>query len=181
MEGIGPRQSGDIDSCAQVGFGIGGPFCAIAVGDFALDDAGPQGSFADVVGGIDLAREVAESEELVARAPDLAEQFVRQFAVGGSSKDRIEITQQRPPSAFHGGCGERGNVARKPKGAIEPEFEAHSDKVDAVLFDEARLAVEMGKAGLVVQPMPLLARIAIRYPDVGLMPCHRITNDLGAV
>ena len=62
LEGTGPRQSRGIDSCAQVGFGIGGPFCSIAVGDFALDDAGPQDALADVVGGIDLAREVAESE-----------------------------------------------------------------------------------------------------------------------
>jgi hypothetical protein len=34
--------------------------------------------------------------------------------------------------------------------AIEPEFEAHTDKVGAVLLDEARLAVEMGKAGRLI-------------------------------
>ena len=54
-----------MDSCPQVGFGIGGPFYAIAVSDFSLDDAGAQGPLADVVGGIDLVREVAESEVLV--------------------------------------------------------------------------------------------------------------------
>ena len=93
---------------------------------------------------------------------------MRQFAVGGSAKDRIEVTQQHTPPAFHGGCGERGNVARKPKGAIEPEFEARTDKVDAVLFDEARLAVEMGKAGLVVQPIPLLACGPEKQPDCAM-------------
>lgn len=46
-------------------------------------------------------------------------------------------------------------------------------------FDEARLAVEMGKAGLVVQPMSLLAGIAIRYPHVRLMPAHRVAHNLG--
>jgi len=40
---------------------------------------------------------------------------VRQFAVGGSGEDGVEVTQQHTPSVFHGGCGERGNVARKVK------------------------------------------------------------------
>ena len=179
MKGVCAAQSRRIDGCAQICFGICSPFGAVAVGDFALDDAGPQGALADVVGGSDLAGEVAEREQLVARAPDLAKQFVRQFAVSGSAQDRIEIAQQPTSAAFHGGGGERGDVAGKVKGAIEPEFEPHPDKVAAVLFDEARLAVEVGKAGLVVQPMPLLAGIAIRYPHSGLMPGHRVTHHLG--
>ena len=91
MEGVCSGQPRGIDGCAQIGFGVGGPFGAVAVGDFALDDAGPQGALADVVGGSDLAGEVAEREQLVARAPDLPEQFVRQFAVCGSAKDRVEV------------------------------------------------------------------------------------------
>ena len=161
MEGIRPGQSRGIDSCAQIGFGIGGPFGSIAVGDFALDNAGPQGALADIVGGIDFSGEVAESEQLVTRTPDLAEQFVRQFAVCGSGEDGVEVTYQRTPSAFHGGGGERGNVARQAKRTIKPELEAHTDKVGAVPLDEARLAIEMSKASLVVVPMALLARIAI--------------------
>ena len=91
----------------------------------------------------------------------------------------VEVAHQRTPSVLHGGGGERGNVARKAKGTIKPEFEPHTDQVGAVLLDEARLAVEMGKASLVVQPMSLLAGIAIRYPDVGLVAGHRVANDLG--
>jgi hypothetical protein len=37
-----------IDYGAQSGFGVGGPFGARAVCDFALDDAGPERSLADV-------------------------------------------------------------------------------------------------------------------------------------
>ena len=48
-----------------------------------------------------------------------------------------------------------------------------------MLLNEAGLAVEMGKASLVVQPMSLLAGIAIRYPDVGLVTGHGVANDLG--
>lgn len=91
MEGIGPGQPRGIDGCAQIGFGIGSPFGAVAIGDLALDDAGSQRPLADVVGGIDLAGEVAESEQLVSRASDLAEQFLRQFAVGGGGEDGIEV------------------------------------------------------------------------------------------
>ena len=68
MEGICPGQPRGIDGCAQVGLGISGPFGAIAVGDFALDDAWPQGALADIVGGIDHAGKVAESGQLIARA-----------------------------------------------------------------------------------------------------------------
>ena len=73
MEGVCPGQSRGIDGCAQIGFGIGSPFGAVAVGDFALDDAGPQRPLANVVCSIDLSGEVAESEQLVACAPDLPE------------------------------------------------------------------------------------------------------------
>lgn len=84
MEGVCVGQSCGINGCPQVGFGMGSPFGAVAVCDFALDDAGPQVLLADVVGGVDLSGEVAEGEHLVACAPDLAERFMRQFTVGGS-------------------------------------------------------------------------------------------------
>ena len=122
--GIGPGQSRSIDGCAQIGFGIGGPFGAIAVGDLALDDGWPQGPLADGVGGIDLTGKVAESEQLIARASDLPEQLARQRAVGGSGEDGIEVPYQLAPSAFQRGGGKRGYVAGKPKGTIKPEFEA---------------------------------------------------------
>ena len=104
---------------------------------------------------------------------------MREFAVGGSGEDGIEVALQLTLSVFHCRCGKRCYVAGKTEGSIQPEFETHADKIGAVLLDEARLAVEMGKAGLVVQPMSLLAGIAIRYPDVGLVAGHRVANDLG--
>ena len=55
MEGIASREARGVDGGAQVGFGIGGPFGLVAVGDFSLDDAGPQGPLTDVVGSVDLA------------------------------------------------------------------------------------------------------------------------------
>jgi len=48
-----------------------------------------------------------------------------------------------------------------------------------MLLDEARFAVEMGKACLVMLPTPLLAGIAIRYPHVRLVPGHNVAHDLG--
>ena len=178
MEWIGAPQSCCIDCCAQIGFSIGSPFGAIAVSDLALDDAWPERPLADVVGGIDFAGKVAECEQLIARAPDLPEQFARQFALGGRGENGIEVAYQLPSSAFHCRGGERGDVTGKSKGAIEPEFDAHADKVAAVLFYEARLPVEMSKTGLVLTPMPLLAGIAIRYPDVWLVPRHGVAHNL---
>ena len=55
MEGIASREARSVDGGAQVGFGIGGPFGSVAVGDFSLDDSGPQGPLTDVVGSVDLA------------------------------------------------------------------------------------------------------------------------------
>ena len=55
MEGIASREARGVDGGGQVGFGIGGPFGSVAVGDFSLDDAGPQGPLTDVVGSVDLA------------------------------------------------------------------------------------------------------------------------------
>ena len=38
MEGRVSSEACGIDGGAQVGFGVGGPFGAVTVGDFALDD-----------------------------------------------------------------------------------------------------------------------------------------------
>ena len=80
MEWSASCETRSIDGGAQGGFGIGGPFGAITVGDFSLDDAGSERALADIIGGIDPAREVAKGEYLVARAADLAEQFARNKA-----------------------------------------------------------------------------------------------------
>jgi hypothetical protein len=104
---------------------------------------------------------------------------VRQFAVGGSGEDGVEVALQFTPSVFHYRCGKRCYVAGKTEGSIQPELETHADKVAAVLLNKAGLAVEMGKASLVVQPMSLLAGIVIRYPHVRLVAGRGVSNDLG--
>ena len=179
MEWSASCETRSIDGGAQGGFGIGGPFGAITVGDFSLDDAGSERALADIIGGIDPAREIAKGEYLVARAADLAEQFARQLAIGGAGEDGIEVAHQRAPSVFHRGGGERGDVAGKPEGAIEPELDPHPDQIAAILGGEACLAIEMSKARLVTPAMPLLGRIAIRYPYFGFMSGHRVVHNLG--
>ena len=144
MEGIASREARSVDGGAQVGFGIGGPFGSVAVGDFSLDDAGPQGPLTDVVGSVDLAGKIAERENLIARAADLAEQFARQWAIGGTGEDGIEIARQRALSSFHRSDGKAGNVAGEPKGPVEPELKPHAGQIAAMLGDEARLSIEMG-------------------------------------
>ena len=178
-EGIASREARSVDSGAQVSFGIGGPFCSVAVGDFSLDDAGPQGALADIVGSVDLAGEIAEGEDLVARAADLAEQFASQRAMGSAGEDGIEIACQRASSLFHRGDGKAGNVTGEPKGSVEPELKPHADKVAAMLGNEARLSIKMSKASLVTLPVPLLGGIAIRYPHCGFMSGHRVVHDPG--
>lgn len=66
-----------------------------------------------------------------------------------------------------------------PEGVIKPELYPHPDQIAAILGDEARLAIEMSKARLVTLAMPLLGRIAIRYPYFGFMSGHRIVHNLG--
>jgi hypothetical protein len=102
------------------------------------------------------------------RALDLPERFTRQQTIGGRGKDRVEFAQQLASPAFHLGGGQRSDGAGQPKGPIKPELEAHPDKVAAVFFNEAGLAIDMGKASLVAQDMALLSAITIRDPDVGL-------------
>ena len=179
MEGIASREARGIDGSAEVGFGIGGPFCSVAVGDFSLDNAGSERTLADVICGVDLSGEIAEGEDLVACAADLAEQFARQRAIGGAGEDGIEIARQRAFSLFHRGDGKAGNVAGEPEGPVEPELKPHANQITAMLGNEARLAVEMRKASLVPQPMALLGGIAIRYPHFGFMSGHRVVHDLG--
>jgi len=120
FEGVGACQSSGVDGCAHVGFGVCSPFRAIAVGAFALDNTGPQRPLAHVIGGIDFSRVVAEREQLIARAPDLPEQLMRQFAVSGGGEDGIEVAQQLAPSVFHCRGSERCDVAPKLEGSVQP-------------------------------------------------------------
>ena len=57
LEGPCAREARGIDGASDGGFIFGGPHGAIAVGDFALDDGGPQGSLGPVVGRLDFAGE----------------------------------------------------------------------------------------------------------------------------
>jgi hypothetical protein len=50
LEGRGASELGGIEGGANVGFGLGGPHRAIAVGDLSLDDAGAEDAFRAVVG-----------------------------------------------------------------------------------------------------------------------------------
>ena len=120
MEGVGTRESRGVDGGAQGGFGVCGPFGAVAGGDFSLDDAGPQGALADIVGGVDLAGKIAEGEYLAMRAADLAEQLAR----------------QRTFSLLNRGDGQTGNIAGELKGPVEPELKPHADEVAAMLGNE---------------------------------------------
>jgi len=82
-----------------------------------------------MVGGVDFAGEVAKCEQLITRAPDLPEQLVGQFAVGGSGEDSIEVAHQLAPSTFDRGGGELCNVAGKTEGTIQPEFDQSLTRV----------------------------------------------------
>lgn len=175
----GSGEASGIDGWSQSGLRVCGPFCAIAIGHLALDDTGPQRAFGDVVGGIDLTCETAEGEHLVAGAADLAEQVASERTMGVAGKDGVEIAHQRALPALHGRGGECGDVPGKAEGAVEPELEAHVDQVAAMLGDVAGLAVQVRQACLMKPAMSLLGAIAVRYPDLGLMPVHRIAYDLG--
>ena len=42
LEGVSAPEPCCVDGCSYISLGLGGPHCAIAVGDFPLDHAGPQ-------------------------------------------------------------------------------------------------------------------------------------------
>lgn len=45
--------------------------------------------------------------------------------------------------------------------------------------EEARLAIEEGKTGLMTRGVLPLDGVAIRYPHCGCTTCHRVAHDLG--
>ena len=42
LEGVSAPEPCCVDGCSYISLGLGGPHCAVAVGDFPLDHAGPQ-------------------------------------------------------------------------------------------------------------------------------------------
>ena len=42
LEGVSAPEPCCVDGCSHISLGLGGPHCAVAVGDFPLDHAGPQ-------------------------------------------------------------------------------------------------------------------------------------------
>ena len=73
---------------ADRGLTFGRPVRAIAVGDLALDHGGPKFALAGVVGGLDLAGEEREGQELVASTADLVLDGTGKIA-GGRGREEV--------------------------------------------------------------------------------------------
>ena len=86
MEGICAVQARAIESGSNRGLVIGGPFCAIAIRRFSLDEARPKPSLAFVVGGCDKSGKVDAGQQLISGSGYLSDKVLRERALAGARK-----------------------------------------------------------------------------------------------
>ena len=150
------RETSRVDDGANVGFALGGPHGAIAVGDLALNDGGSEGAFAGVVGRVDQSGPVGEGQKLIAGAPELVLKVAGQIAGRRRGQDIVQTSLQGPALAGDGRGGEGFDTVGQGEGPVQPELEPRGQDILARLVGIGDVAGEMGQAGLVRVGMPLL-------------------------
>ena len=159
MEWVCARQPSGIDCGSQVCLGIGGPLCAIAVGDFALDYAGAELALRGVVGGVDLAGVIAKGQKLVTRAPDFGLQLPGEIASSGRGQNGCELFFQLSLFPREGRRREVSYGAGQVERLCQPNLEPEGQIIRAVLEGEGGVAGQMRKTGLMPHAVLLLGRI----------------------
>ncbi len=100
-EGLAAGEASGVKGGAQGGVVIRRRFGAEALRHLALDHGGPRRALAAIVGRLDLARKIAEGQQLVTRPGDLGQEYSRDRAGRRRFQNVVDPALQRTPLGPH--------------------------------------------------------------------------------
>ena len=152
-------ESGGVDHDADVGSGLDSPHGRVTIDHLALDHRRVESALADIVRGLDCAALVGKSQELIAHP--------------------AQPGLERAYQVARCGRGQAGGQVRQGERRGKPELEPERHRFVARLDHVGHVAGKTGQAGLLGHAVPLLGRVAIRQPDLGLVAVYRLAHDRG--
>ena len=110
MSGVRCRRGvGRIGQLADRSLTFSRPHGAVAIGDFALNDSGPERPLTGVVGGLDQPGMIQEGEKLIVSSADLGLKRAGQVTRARSRQDISQLPLQGPVLGQEGRGRQRGD------------------------------------------------------------------------
>src|SRR5882757_6213848 len=146
---------------------------------FSEDDGGAERSLAAIIG-IGHVASGDESEQVVAVASHGAEELAGGLVFRRFGEETVEPAVEIGAILLEGGVLEGLSPSADGDGALQEGLEAWCEDGIAVIDGVLGVTQEMGEADLPLQPMAVLGRIAVGYPDLWHGAAQEVGDHFGA-